>query len=98
MPDGASRPAFESPWTPASTQPPTLAELAIERNRALFALSAKYPLRPHAVLSAEQLAATRAQLGPAGFVVRKGPGRRDEDRRALTAEELKAARSAAYGS
>jgi hypothetical protein len=75
--------------------PPTLAEQAFERNRAAFALSAKYPVRPVAVLTPEQLAATRAQLGPAAFVVPKAANRNDIERRPLTRDELLDARAAA---
>jgi hypothetical protein len=75
--------------------PPTLAEQAFERNRAAFALSAKYPVRPIAVLAPAQLAATRAQLGPAAFVVPKAANRNDIERRPLTRDELLDARAAA---
>jgi hypothetical protein len=68
--------------------PPTLAEQAFERNRAAFALSAKYPVRPVAVLTPEQLAATRAQ---AGVSVPRGKPQ-TVDRRPLTAPEIEAAR------
>ena len=67
-------------------------ELTMQRNRESFALNAKYPLRPNAVLTAEQLTAARAQLGPAGFVAPRKRSRRDEDRRPLTAEEVRRAR------
>jgi hypothetical protein len=98
VPDGISHVPPETPWTPTPTLPPTFAEWQLERNRELFAPSAKYPLRPDKALTPEQLAAARAQLGPAGFVVRNGPGRREQDRHPLTAEQLRDARAAAtYG-
>jgi hypothetical protein len=75
--------------------PPTLAEQAFDRNRAAFALSAKYPVRPVAVLTPEQLAATRAQLGPAAIVLPKPANRSAIDRRPLTRDELLDARAAA---
>lgn len=73
--------------------PPTLAELAFEENRRGFEVEAKYPVRPVAVLTPEQLAAARAQLGSAAFVPSKAPNRKDEDRRPLTRDELRDARA-----
>ena len=78
-----------------SVYPPTAGELAIERNRQAFALSAKYPVRPDAVLNPEQLAATRAQLDARGGVsMDRAKLRNREDRRPLTLAEIDAVRAA----
>lgn len=98
MPDGAPRLAVENtetqtptPTPPHPTYPPTWLEQARERDAAAFAAAAKYPVREFSVLTPEQLAAARAQLGPGAPVVGKAtPG----DRRPLTAEQLRAARAA----
>jgi hypothetical protein len=47
------------------------------------------------VLTPEQLAATRAQLGPAAFMLPKPANRNDIERRPLTRDELLDARAAA---
>lgn len=91
MPDGASRPAHQIVTTQTPTPfPPTWLERQRERDAALFAAAAKYPVREFSVLSPEQLAAARAQLG-AGAPVVATLG----DRRPLTKDELRAARAAA---
>ena len=95
MPEGSARPLPDSAQTPNRTPPPTLAERAFDANRAAFALSAKYPIRPVAVMTPEQLAATRAQLGPAAFVLPKAANRNEAERRPLTRDELLDARAAA---
>ncbi len=97
MPDGSSRPVAEAfqTQTPTPRQIPTLAELAFEANRASFAAGAKYPIRPVAVLTPAQLAATRAQLGPAAFVTPKAANRNAVDKRPLSRDELRDARAAA---
>jgi hypothetical protein len=95
MPEGSTRPVPDSTQTPTRTPPPTLAEQAFETNRAAFALSAKYPVRPVTVLTPEQLAAARAQLGPAAFMLPKAANRNDVERRPLTRDELLDARAAA---
>jgi hypothetical protein len=95
MPEGSTRPVPDSTQTPTRTPAPTLAEQAFDANRAAFALSAKYPVRPVAVLTPEQLAATRAQLGPAAFMLPKPANRNDVERRPLTRDELLDARAAA---
>lgn len=74
---------------------PTLTELRLEKNQADFVQIAKYPIRANAVLTPEQLAATRAQLGDAAFVAPMMPKRSQVDRRALTPEEVKLARAMA---
>jgi hypothetical protein len=76
-------------------QPVTQADFKLVRELGQFAMTAKRPLRPFAVLSPDHLAATRAQLGPAGFVVAKKTVRRDEDRRPLSVEEVRRARELA---
>jgi hypothetical protein len=58
MPGESALPVPDSTQTPTPT--PTSAELAFESNRAAFALSAKYPVRPDAVMTPEQLAAAWA--------------------------------------
>lgn len=88
MPDGPPRAPGGDPWTPVSTLPPTAIETATDEATADFARTAKYPVRKWAVLSPEQLAATRARLGHAGFVPPKTPNRREQDRRPLTRDEL----------
>lgn len=58
---GESAPPVPIPHqTPTPTRPLTSAELAFERNRAAFALSAKYPVRPVVDMTPEQLAAAWA--------------------------------------
>jgi hypothetical protein len=83
------------PWLPGRTQTPTAIERELFRRGIDFAAQAKYPIRRNAVLSPDQLAAARAQLGPAGFGMREGASTRDADRRPLTAEELRVARARA---
>ena len=73
--------------------PAALAELAFEENRRGFEVEAKYPVRPVAVLTPEQLAAARAQLGPAAFVPPKTKNLSAVDRRPLTRDELLDARA-----
>lgn len=68
---------------------PILIEQRIARAREAFALVAKYPLRQWRVLSPEELAAARRELGPAGF----HPPPDKVDRRPLTRSELNAARA-----
>ena len=58
IPDGSARPVPNPHQTQTPT--PTSAELAFESNRAAFALSAKYPVRPVAVMTPEQLTAAWA--------------------------------------
>ena len=74
---------------------PTLTELRLEKNQADLVQGAKYPIRVNAVLTPEQLAATRAQLGDAAFVASVAPKRSQVDRRALTPEEVKLVRAKA---
>ena len=76
MPDGFARVVLDSlraaTPTPSRNPLPTIAELSLERNREAFARTAKYPIRAFAVMTPEQLAATRALLGEAAF---RGRGR-----------------------
>lgn len=74
---------------------PTLTELRLEKIQADLVRDAKYPIRANAVLTPEQLAATRAQLGDAAFIAPVAPKRSQVDRRALTPEEVKLARAMA---
>jgi hypothetical protein len=67
-------------------------ERRIARDLAALAWTAKYPMRRNAVLTPEQLALARAQLGDAAPGVPKKPGRREVDRHPLSPEQLDAAR------
>ena len=95
MADGLPGTRDDSARTPTPTQTPTFAELAFANDRARFALIAKYPVRPIAVLTPGQLTAARAELGLAAFFAPTKPSRRDQDRHPLTADELRDARAAA---
>jgi len=68
---------------------PTWLETQTEKNREQLRQICKYPLREPAILSPEQLAATRAGLGAAGLYL---PGQWG-DHRPLTSDELHRARS-----
>jgi hypothetical protein len=63
------------------------------RDRVEFAVAAKYPIRPWAVLTPEQLSAARGQLGSAAPFVAPLASHRDVDRRPLTRDELHDARA-----
>jgi hypothetical protein len=75
------------------TRAPTLIERRMAADLKAFAATAKYPIRPWAVLSQEQLAAARAQMGAAAFRPAKGANWHDVDRHPLTPKELRATRA-----